>query len=99
MSYRQRLEEKLTAAFSPVVLDITDESARHAGHMAAGRGHAPHDGAGETHFTVRIVSAAFDGQSRLNRQRMVHDCVKDELRERIHALSLKTETPAEAGLA
>lgn len=106
-TYRQRMERKLTEAFAPVQLHITDDSHRHAGHSDriaalkdAGNpthGHAPTDGQGETHFTVTIVSASFAGQSRVNRQRMVYEVLQDELRERIHALALKTLTPEEAG--
>lgn len=43
---------------------------------------------GETHFHVRIRSAAFDGLNRVQRQRMIHKLLADELEERVHALSL-----------
>lgn len=105
--YRDRIEAKLTAALSPAHLAITDDSHRHAGHAdriaalkdqggTAGAGHAPVDGGGETHFRVEIVSDAFEGKSRVERQRMVYAAIEDELRERVHALQLKTLTPAEA---
>lgn len=105
--YRDRIEAKLTAGLSPQSLVIIDDSHRHAGHGdriaalkaqggTAGQGHAPIDGAGETHFRVEIVSSAFEGKSRIDRQRMVNTLLADELRERIHALQLKTLTPAEA---
>lgn len=107
-TYRQRMEDKLTAALSPLRLEIEDQSHKHAGHAdriaalsrqgAGTGGHAPVDGGGETHFKVLIVSAAFEGQGRVARQRLVYDILKDELAERIHALALTTQTPAEAGL-
>jgi BolA protein len=84
-----RLRTKLEAAFSPIVLDIEDESAKHAGHAGAREG-------GETHFRIRIVSHAFTGLSRVQRQRKVYAAVADELAERVHALSLVTLTPDEA---
>lgn len=101
MTYRDRIESKLTAALAPTQMTITDDSARHAGHgdrMAAlgGTGHAPIDGAGETHFRIEIVSQAFAGKSRVDRQRMVYDAVQEELKERVHALQLKCQTPDEA---
>ena len=84
-----RLKSKLEAAFSPLLLDIKDESARHAGHAGSREG-------GETHFRVRIVSQAFAGLSRVERQRRVYAAVAQELAERVHALSLVTLTPDEA---
>jgi BolA protein len=84
------IRQKLTAAFSPTRLDIVDDSHRHAGHAGA----RPE---GESHFTVTIVSAAFAGQSRVARQRMVYDILAGELKSDVHALSLVTKTPGEAG--
>jgi BolA protein len=82
------MKEKLAAAFSPVRLEVVDESHKHAGHAGA----RPE---GETHFRVEIVSAAFEGKSRLVRQRMVHEVLAQELAGPVHALSLRTLTPAE----
>lgn len=93
MTVATAIQDKLTAVFAPIALDVRDESARHAGHAGATRG----DGSrGETHFHVRIVSAAFDGVSRVERQRRVYDALKDELAGPVHALSLSALTPDEA---
>nr|WP_247886880.1 BolA family protein [Azospirillum sp. SYSU D00513] len=73
----------------PERLEIVDESSRHAGHAGA-------DPKGETHFHVTVVSAAFAGQSRVQRQRTVYALLESELRERVHALGLTTLTPDEA---
>jgi len=88
MEYATRLRTKISNALQPTRIDIVDESHRHAGHAGA-------DPVGETHFNITIVSAAFDGKSKVARQRMVYDAVAQELKERVHALSLKTLTPAE----
>lgn len=86
------IRDKLTAAFAPIALEVLDESARHAGHAGATRG----DGSqGETHFHVRIVSAAFDGVSRVERQRRIYAALKDELAGPVHALSVSALTPTE----
>jgi BolA protein len=83
---------KLTAAFAPQSLEVVDESHRHAGHAGATRD----DGSqGETHFHVRMVSAAFDGVSRVERQRRVYAALADELKGPVHALSLSALTPSE----
>jgi BolA protein len=89
MRVAAQMRAKLTAALAPVRLEIIDESARHAGHAGAKAG-------GETHFNVEIVSAAFEGESRVARQRRVYQILRDELATQVHALSLITLTPAEA---
>jgi BolA protein len=88
MSVAENIRAKLVAALSPVELLIEDESARHAGHAGA----RPE---GETHFRVRIVSAAFAGVSRIARQRHVHEILADELATRVHALSIDARAPGE----
>ncbi len=89
MQNRQdRLRAALEAAFAPLSLEIIDDSARHAGHAGAQPG-------GETHYSIRLVSAAFAGQSRVARSRAVHDVLADEFRDGLHALSLTLRSPAE----
>lgn len=83
------IEEKLTAAYAPIELKIIDESHLHAGHNEAAK-------SGETHFRVHMVAAAFDGVSRLERQRGVLGLLADELDGPVHALALKLKTPQEA---
>lgn len=93
MQVAAAIRDKLTAAFAPVALQVRDESASHAGHAGATRG----DGSqGETHFHVRIVSAAFEDVSRVQRQRLVYGALKDELAGPVHALSVSALTPSEA---
>jgi BolA protein len=89
MTMAETIREKLNAAFAPLALDVEDESARHEGHSGARPG-------GETHFNVRIVSEAFEGLSRVERQRRIYAALSEELKVRVHALSLTTLTPAEA---
>jgi BolA protein len=84
------LERKLTDAFAPARLQIDDDSARHAGHAGARQG-------GESHFNVVIVSALFEGVSRVQRQRMVYSALAEELAGPVHALSVKALAPGEAG--
>ena len=83
------IEEKLTEALQPIQLEVIDESHLHAGHGGA----RPE---GETHFRVVIVSALFDGESRVARHRMVTKVLAAEMNNPIHALALKTMTPQEA---
>ncbi|MBP7253079.1 MAG: BolA family transcriptional regulator [Alphaproteobacteria bacterium] len=76
-----QMRAKLKAAFAPQALIIADESAKHAGHAGA---HSQ----GESHFAVTITAAAFNGKSRLERQRMVNSVLAEELAARVHALRL-----------
>ena len=93
-SVANSIRRKLQAAFSPLSLDIVDDSARHAGHAGAIRT----DGSrGETHFRVRIVSQAFTGMSRVERQRKVYGLLSEELAKDVHALQLEARTPEEVG--
>lgn len=84
----ERIRARLTQVFSPDVLNVTDDSARHAGHAGA----SPE---GETHFRVEIVSAAFEGESRIARQRAVNKALADEFESGLHALNIKAKAPAE----
>lgn len=83
------IRSKLTAALSPSRLEIVDESHHHKGHAGA----RPK---GETHFRVEIVSDAFRGKSRIERQRLVYAALAEEMSHDIHALSLVTRAPGDA---
>jgi len=89
MRVRNAIETKLTAALSPEHLEVTDNSAKHAGHAGA----RPE---GESHFAVVVVSSAFEGRNRVQRQRLVYDALSEEMANHIHALELKTLTPEES---
>jgi BolA protein len=89
MNIADGIRRKLTEALAPVELDVVDESVRHMGHAGA----RPE---GETHFCVRIVSRDFEGLNRIARQRRVHEILANELRTRVHALSIDAKTPEEA---
>jgi BolA protein len=83
-----RLEAVLTRVFSPTILRVVDDSARHAGHAGAQPG-------GETHYNVLIVAEAFRGVNRVARSRAVHEAVAGEFAGGLHALSLTLRTPEE----
>jgi BolA family transcriptional regulator, general stress-responsive regulator len=79
---------RLDSALSPTAIELSDDSEQH-------RGHGGYNPAGESHFTLRIESAAFEGKSRVERQRMVYAALGDLIRERIHALSIRAAAPGE----
>jgi BolA protein len=80
----------LLAALDPVELQIEDESARHAGHPGAREG---------GHYRLRLVSPRFPGLSRLQRHRLVYDCLDTLMPAQIHALAMTLLSPEEAASA
>lgn len=87
-----RIKSKLTDALTPDVIEVKDESHLHAGHAGARAG-------GESHFRVFVVAPCFEGLSRVARQRLINGALREELKEQIHALAMKTLTPAEVAAA
>lgn len=81
------IRKELQARFHPTELFIKDQSHLHAGHEGA------KDGRG--HFDVTIVSEEFEGQSRIQRHRMVYDALTELLATDIHALRIRALTPSE----
>ena len=84
MTTYSRIEEKLIRNFGPTFLQIINESNNH--NVPKGS---------ETHFKVIIVSKDFEDVSLLKRHRAVNDCLKEELAQSVHALSIVAKTPAQ----
>ena len=80
------IENTLRAALQPLELSITDDSHLHAGHAGARAG---------GHYTVRIVSPAFEGLSRVARHRLVYDALQGLIQNGIHALAIQAHSPNE----
>ncbi|OIO70324.1 MAG: BolA family transcriptional regulator [Zetaproteobacteria bacterium CG12_big_fil_rev_8_21_14_0_65_55_1124] len=49
--------------------------------------------AGDDHFEMHVVSAAFAGKNRVAQHKMVYAALGDHMRQRVHALALTTSTP------
>ena len=84
----ETIRSKLDVAFTPVKLEVRDDSAKHAGHAGAREG-------GESHFTVTIEAQAFAGVPRIQRQRKIYGVLAEELAGTLHALSVKATAPGE----
>ena len=78
----QIMKAKLVAAFSPAVFELIDESNLHHGHSGA-------HPSGESHFRVRISSAAFQGKNRVQQHRLINEVLAAELKARVHALAIE----------
>ncbi|HET9864056.1 MAG TPA: BolA family protein [Steroidobacteraceae bacterium] len=75
----ERLRRALEAALHPALLEIRDDSARHAGHAGAREG---------GHFHVTIAASAFNGIPQVQRHRMVYAAAAELMGRDIHALSI-----------
>ena len=84
---RARIEAELRERLAAVHVEVVDESHLHAGHVGA------RDGGG--HFRAVVVSMQFEGKTLVQRQRLVYDALESAMGSEIHALSMKTMTPAE----
>ena len=89
MTVADTMRAKLSAALTPEVIEIIDDSHRHHGHAGWREG-------GETHFNVTLVSAKFVGLSRVDRQRLVYQILAEEMAGPVHALQLTTRAPGDA---
>jgi BolA family transcriptional regulator, general stress-responsive regulator len=79
---KDRIAEKLRAAFDPATLEVIDESHHHAGHAGARPG-------GETHYRIRIAAPAFAAKSRVEIHRAINTALADELEGGVHALAIE----------
>ncbi|NKB89133.1 MAG: BolA/IbaG family iron-sulfur metabolism protein [Acidobacteria bacterium] len=81
MQVQQSIERKLREALQPEHLEVANESHGHAGPGA------------ETHFRVVVVSAAFDGKTRVAQHQLIYQTLEQERAEGVHALGIQTFTP------
>jgi len=81
--------KRLNSALSPSRIELTDDSEQH-------RGHGGYNPAGESHFSLRVESAAFAGKNRVQRQRMIYAALGDLMESRVHALSIRATEPGES---
>ena len=86
-SRMERMRALLTAALQPTLLELSDESAMHAGHAGAASGGG--------HYNLKIVSPRFDGHRLVMRHRLVYDSVHDMMHAEIHALAITALAPSE----
>jgi len=83
MTVEKTLHTKLQNEFTPVHLEIENESHKHGGDSTT------------SHFRVVIVTNAFEGTRLIGRHRKINTLLAAELANEIHALALHTFTPEE----
>jgi BolA protein len=82
-----QIRARLNATFAPTLCHLDDESALHAGHAGAASGGG--------HYRLQLVSNQFEGHSRINRHRLVYDCLRDMMQVDIHAIAITALAPSE----
>ena len=82
-----RIERLLRARFEPQHFELGDDSAKHVGHAGASSGGG--------HYSVLVVSDAFEGLSRLERHRQVYAALGSLVGAEIHALAIQTIAASE----
>jgi stress-induced morphogen len=80
-----QIKQKIQQTFSPLFLEINDESQAHAGHSGAIPGEI-------THLRISICSELFNDLSMIKQHRLINESLKEELNTGLHALALKTYT-------
>ncbi|MEM6490101.1 MAG: BolA family protein [Pseudomonadota bacterium] len=88
MAVAERIREKLTQDFAPEAMELRDDSEKHRHHSGWREG-------GESHFHLTMVSASFQGQNRVARQRAVYAALKAEFDAGLHAMSMELRAPGE----
>lgn len=83
----ERIREQL-AALAPALVEVEDDSHRHAGHAGAASGGG--------HYNLRVVSTHFAGLAPLARHRLIYATLSSLMLREIHALSIIALTPDEA---
>ena len=86
MNVALAIEQKL-AALEPSRLELSDDSALHAGHEGAKGGGG--------HYSLTIVSAQFSGKSTLARHRLIYAALDSMMQQQIHALAIRAYAPEE----
>ena len=84
MIVQAEIEKKLAEAFTPLHLEVINESSNH--NVPEGS---------ESHFKVVVVSPDFAGKNLLARHRLINATLADELKNSIHALAIHTYTEEE----
>ena len=81
------IHTRLESGLDAIHIEIEDDSALHAGHLGAQGGGG--------HYRVLVVSPRFEGLSRVAAQRLVYQALGELMASDIHALEMRTLTPAQ----
>jgi BolA protein len=82
---REKIFLKLHDSLKPVSLEVIDESCQHADHFAMRETKVK-----ETHFRIKIDSAAIVANTLLEKHKVIYKLLDDELKNQgVHALAIE----------
>jgi BolA family transcriptional regulator, general stress-responsive regulator len=87
--FLEHIKAKLTNELNALKVEIVDESWKHAGH-AQNRSEFTTG----THLQITIESEIFRNLPLMDQHRLIHRILREEMKTRIHALTIKTEIPS-----
>lgn len=88
MDRSERIRGIITQGLTPSYFQLTDDSAKHAGHAGA----RPE---GQTHYSLVLESQAFAGLNQVKRHQLIYGLLEPELKSGLHALSIQAYAPGE----
>lgn len=95
MKTAERIQTKLQNALMPTLLEVIDDSRKHAGHAHVISRGGTATTIGETHFRIKVVAEAFHGKSRIDRHRTINALLQEEFAGGVHALAIDAKAPGE----
>jgi BolA family transcriptional regulator, general stress-responsive regulator len=81
------IQQTLNSALTPLLLDIRDNSAAHAGHAG--------NQSGGGHYGLTIIAAAFEGKSLVERHQIIYKALGSLMKHEIHAITINAMAPSE----
>ncbi len=82
MTLEESINKKINDKLKPSFFKIHNFSDQHKNHYAG-------EHKDTSHIKIIIVSEIFDGHSRIERERIVHNILKEEISTEIHSIRLK----------
>ena len=85
MNRKLKIEKIIMSHFNPYFFSVIDVSEQHRGHQNFRENV-------ESHFEIIIVSEKFNDKNKINRHRMVNQCLREEFLSDLHSVVIKTYT-------
>ena len=88
MNRKAKITNILNKNFDMFRCFVIDVSESHKGHSGYIKGE-------ETHFEIIIISNDFENKNRLERHKLVNNCLKNEFKGSLHSVTYKLFTVSE----
>lgn len=78
----EKIRQKLLVALNPEILEVTNNSKLHRGHIGD-------NGSNETHFKIEISSTKLKNLNKISAHREINNILQEEFQNGLHALEIK----------